>query len=287
MKTAKLMTLTVLSFALGACEKAGGTQSEIEVLNPGSGEKHSLQLNFVAGDTQTAEMSLDMNMDVPSLMSMDIHMTFGYELEILKVEEQDGGRVGHFKLTFTDVGMKVTPTSPQLDQLASKFDELKGESLLASMDQKGKQGYVKPADDKVGSVFQSLGMNAEQLEQMFDDIYPDIPPEPIGVGGSWRIEKKTHQGQNDLKVNMTYKLAAAKKLPDGSEEITLDLSGRAKVKGGGVEGGGDVSGQIVYVPARGRATRGHVDTDITAASGEQKVHMKLGFEYREKSHHTK
>lgn len=282
MKTKALVTLAALPLVLAACEKAGGTKSEIEMIDTGSGEKHSLQLDFEAGDVQTAEMILDMKMDIPGMLSMDMDMKFGYQLEILDVEEKGGERVGHFKLTFTEVDLSMTPSNPQVEQLLGEFKKLEGEGLLASMDQKGKQGYVKPASDRVYPLFKALGMDTKQVEQMFQDIYPDIPPEAVGVGGSWRIEKKTRQGQNDLKINMTYKLVEANKLPDGTVEITLDLSGRAKVKGGGVEGGGDVSGRIVYVPARGRAKSGRIVTDITAGSGGQTVNMNLAFEYREK-----
>jgi len=286
-KTKKLVTLSVLTLALSACEKAGGTKSEIEMLNPGTGEKHSLQLDFKAGDVQTADMMLDMKMDIPGMLSVDMDMKFGYQLEILKVEDKGNERIGHFKLTFTNVDMSMTPSTPQVEQLLGEFKKLEGEGLLASMDQKGKQGYVKPASDRVYPLFKSLGMDTKQVEQMFEDIYPDIPPEPVGVGGSWRIEKKTRQGQNDLKINMTYKLVKATKLPDDTVEITLELSGRAKVKGGGVEGGGDVSGELVYIPARGRAKSGRITSNITAGSGGQNVHMKLDFEYREKDFRSK
>jgi hypothetical protein len=117
---------------------------------------------------------------------------------------------------------------------------------------------------------------------MFEDIYPDIPAEPMAVGSTWSIKKQTKQQQNDVTIDMTYKLASAKKNADGNVECVLDLTGKAGVKGPmGVTGGGDVTGKVSFIPAQGRALGGKVVSTITAGAQGQNATVKMTLSYKE------
>ena len=70
-------------------QPASGLLGGVKVLSAGSGEKHSLQLGFQAGDKQSSEMNMDMDMQLPGGMpSISMRMKFGYDLEVLRVEEK-------------------------------------------------------------------------------------------------------------------------------------------------------------------------------------------------------
>ena len=302
----KYMIIFFCIFCLSyiGCDKDQKTQVEekketssdgkvVELVGTGDGEKHLLQLNFRKNTEQDVELTMDnvIRISAGKRRAPSVHqkMYLGYVLKVTDVKKEQDDRVAYFQFKYNRVDMKQFPTNYRTRQLIKKLKQLEGETLIGSMDQKGKQGHIEMSE-KARALFEDPMFRGMKLDvnKILKDIYPDIPKKPLGVGAKWNIKKQTTNNGVTMKVESTYLLEKAEKLPDNMVKCTIKIDGKMKLEHFLIRGGGTIQGRIVYIPACGRIISSKSTTKlqqiIPQGGKEMIMNMTMNMDFIEKSY---
>jgi len=95
-----------------------------------------------------------------------------------------------------DINM-TTPQGPNTPDTSA----LKGKSFGLSFSPKGKEIKFTGADDLKINLGQ-MGGGEQSVKSNFSDVLPDLPDEPVKIGGTWAkpVDQKTQQGPIELVI---------------------------------------------------------------------------------------
>ncbi len=187
-------------------------QPQIQLLNPGTGERHQLRYQPPVNFTQTAIMTTNMNMAMSiagkPLPAFKVPVTvMTMQAKVTKVDKN--GDI-YYEFSYPNVDVMDDPKiSPQvITAVRSQIKQLGGITGDAVVDNRG---YTKQAN-----IVLPKGLNAnlkQIMQQMLDSIKQmslPVPQEAVGVGSQWQATSMLNISGLNIKQIATYQLVGFK-----------------------------------------------------------------------------
>ncbi len=253
-------------------------------------DKVTLLWKFKKGDKHRYETSQDNKTEVGG-MEINNEMIFGYELEVVEVDDKG---VATLKLTYDRVkfvmtGMMDTDYDSEKDKEAPEeglgriMAGLNGKSFTMKLSPRGEVVAVKGYEAIMEEITKDMGeddpmlgamksqMNDENMKKLMQQAFPRLPEKAVGKGDSW--EDSSDMGIPGLGA-LTMKNKTTIKEQKGSE-ITLNVDGKFEKKDDGGNGGpveitdGTLKNTITWDVEKGIMTGAKGTTTMTMSAGGQ------------------
>lgn len=284
----RIKILIILSFLFAILIPAQAEEPKDGILDYGKGERYSMLLQFQKDDQYTSTLNIRMStklsgdqmaaMEMQNL-NMDITMSYKYDVKVLSVDKTKNNNAT-LEYTMKDFTFSLPGQNMDMPNGVSQkaIEEIKGEKFTCTMDQIGKQSIVD-VSPKLNHSFKQMKVD---INKILDDIYPDIPEEPIGKGGKWQINKKTIQEGNTLQVIAVYTLKDINTLENGQKEMTLELKGSFMIKDNPQfkNAKGIIKGTIYYVPETARVNLSKGITIMNLDTGNLNMKQEISIHHR-------
>jgi hypothetical protein len=183
-------------------------QPQVELLDPGQGQRQELRLQPTADTQQTITMTMEMDISTAvsgqpapaiafpaSVMTMDVAVT----------QVDPNGDI-HYQFTYTDADIVADPNFPPavLNSMRSAMEPLIG---LSGTYVVNPRGIIKSANVDIPE--QGDPMTQQMLEQFsnsLDQFSSPLPEEAVGIGAKWRVSSSPNIGGMELNQTTTYEL---------------------------------------------------------------------------------
>ena len=183
----------------------------VVLIEAGEGEKQELRLRPEVGETQTLNMSIQMNietffggMSMPSIP--DVTTTLTIESVVTDVKE-NGDIQAEFIYTNTAVLPSETVEIPPevIEEMNAKIATLIGTKGIILLDNRG---LTKSLNIEVSEDIDPLVENTvdQLLINSFENMSSPLPEEAVGVGAVWQIEQDVNLNGLELDQTAVYTL---------------------------------------------------------------------------------